>query len=387
MKIKISFYVAISCLCLILSCSSSSGNQLKEHRIETFVVDPGMETKSMSKAQYTIDSIRPLVFPDSIKGIGISKIYDTNDRIYILDSEITKYLYVFDHNGHLKFRIGERGRLKGEFIGQPSAFFVDTQNKIHVLDELGRKIIIFNESGTVNKVIQLDRYYPLSFGLTRSNKYMMYCTSVNEEKVSTVSLSLFDDKMEINEELMSLECDVPFVTPILSFFQNGDRLSHIPSCSDSVIVFKNDTLEKVVSFDFKGGVLCKDYPDLFTATKDLSFLSDYAGVLGLQIYQENKSLMYMEYIHNHKSLCWLYDKKNNNVYQGRNIFEGVNPYTYCFLNDNQIVTYISPETIEALKEFQNNKEFQDNLEKSPEQIKDILTAKIKVPALVYITIR
>ena len=93
MKIKISFYVAISCLCLILSCSSSSGNQLKEHRIETFVVDPGMETKSMSKAQYTIDSIRPLVFPDSIKGIGISKIYDTNDRIYILDSEITKSLY------------------------------------------------------------------------------------------------------------------------------------------------------------------------------------------------------------------------------------------------------------------------------------------------------
>lgn len=38
---KISFYVAISCLCLILSCSSSSGNQLKEHRIEKFVVDPG----------------------------------------------------------------------------------------------------------------------------------------------------------------------------------------------------------------------------------------------------------------------------------------------------------------------------------------------------------
>lgn len=338
MKIKISFYVAISCLCLILSCSSSSGNQLKEHRIETFVVDPGMETKSMSKAQYTIDSIRPLVFPDSIKGIGISKIYDTNDRIYILDSEITKSLYVFDDNGHLKFRIGERGRLKGEFIGQPSAFFVDTQNKIHVLDELGRKIIIFNESGTVNKVIQLERYYPLSFGLTRSNKYMMYCTSVNEEKVSSASLSLFDDKMEIKEELMSLESDVPFVTPILSFSQNGDRLSHIPSCSDSVIVFKNDTLEKVVSFDFKGGVLCKDYPDLFTATKDLSFLSDYAGVLGLHIYQENKSLMYMEYIHNHRSLCWLYNKKNNNVYHGRNIFEGVNPYTYCFLNDNQIVT-------------------------------------------------
>lgn len=120
---------AISCLCLILSCSSSSGNQLKEHRIEKFVVDPGMETKSMSKEQYTIDSIRSLVFPDSIKGIGISKIYDTNDRIYILDSEITKSLYVFDHNGHLKFRIGERGRLKGEFIGQPSTFFVDTQNK------------------------------------------------------------------------------------------------------------------------------------------------------------------------------------------------------------------------------------------------------------------
>ena len=87
-----------------------------------------------------------------------------------------------------------------------------------------RTAIIFNESGTVNKVIQLDRYYPLSFGLTRSNKYMMYCTSVNEEKVSTVSLSLFDDKMEIDEELMSLECDVPYVTPILSFSQNGDRL-------------------------------------------------------------------------------------------------------------------------------------------------------------------
>ena len=89
MKIKISFYVAISCLCLILSCSSSSGNQLKEHRIEKFVVDPGMETKSMSKEQYTIDSIRSLVFPDSIKGIGISKIYNDGETVqnYTSDSE------------------------------------------------------------------------------------------------------------------------------------------------------------------------------------------------------------------------------------------------------------------------------------------------------------
>lgn len=95
----------------------------------------------------------------------------------------------------------------------------------------------------------------------------------------------------------------------------------------------------------------------------------------------------MQYIHNNTSKYWLYNKKNNLFYNGKNIFEGVNPYSYYFLNDNQIVAYIETKTMETFKGFQKYKEFRENLEKSPEQIKDVIKGKIKTPALVYITIK
>lgn len=387
MKIVLCFYIVICSFCLTISCSSSSDILLKEHRTETYALDPSIETKSISKTQYSIDSIRSFVFPDSIKEIGIDKICNANGCTYIMDSGITKSIYVFDSNGHLKFRIGERGRAKGEFIGQPNEFFVDINNKIYVHDELGRQIIIFNEDATVNKVIQLDKYYPLSFGLTRNNKFMMYCNHEEEDNVLMPTLSVFNCEFKKEEELLSLNYDIRYRFPTLSFSQNDDRMFHIPPFADSIIVFRNDTLEKVVLFDFKGKILCKEHPELLRQHEDDSFLNNYTEVLGLHRYQENKSLIYMQYIHNNASKYWLYNKKNNLFYNGKNIFEGVNPYSYYFLNDNQIVAYIETKTMETFKGFQKYKEFRENLEKSPEQIKDVIKGKIKTPALVYITIK
>ena len=172
-----------------------------------------------------------------------------------------------------------------------------------------------------------------------------------------------------------------------TFFQNGERLSHIPCYSDSVYVFRNDTLEKVVFFDFGGKILCKEHPEELKKNNPSSFDSSYHGVNCLWRYQETNSLIYLEYVYQQQGRRWLYNKDKKRVTCGVCLFEGLEPYFYYFLRGNQIVAYIDTETVETLKGFMHNDGFKENLEKSPQQVKDLIEGKIKAPALFFMTMK
>ena len=101
-----------------------------------------------------MDSICSLSLPDDIAEIGVDKISVENGCVYILDTYITKKLYIFDSNGNLKTVIGERGNAKGEFAGKPDEFFVDGNNKLHVFDEIGHRINVFKPDGSIDHVIK-----------------------------------------------------------------------------------------------------------------------------------------------------------------------------------------------------------------------------------------
>ena len=386
---------AVAGLCfisLILSCSSTPSNtQIGEHKTERYSINPEVTTAGLKCTRYSMDSICSLSIPDDIVEIGIDKISVANGRIYILDTYITKKLYAFDYEGNLETVIGERGGSKGEFIGKPDDFFVDTGNKLHVFDKLGHKINIFNPDGSVDKVIETSEFYPQSVGLTSNDRYMMYFTvghkSESNVKDASSSLLLFDQEGKDYKSLMSSGEDFFCSISTHTFFQDCERLSFIPCFSDSVIVFKNDTVEKVVLFDFGEKTLCKEMPEAIIQDESHSFMENYQGVLGLNRYQETNSLIYLEYIYQNCGLCWLYDKRTGQVVNGNNLFEGINPYTYYCLDGNQIVAYVDKKTVNNFKQYYHNKAFQDNLDKSPKQMRDILEGKIKLPALLFITIK
>ena len=165
---------------LIASCDSSKENQLNVKHRESYHINPEVTTNGISTAQYSVDSVCSLQVSDDIVEIRTSKIIAANGRIYLLDAEITKKLYVFDSKGNLTATIGERGRARNEFVGKPDDFFVDSKNRLHVFDKIGHKIIVYDGNGAFRDVIMTDAYYPHSIGLTGTDKYMMM--SVRETK-------------------------------------------------------------------------------------------------------------------------------------------------------------------------------------------------------------
>ena len=253
---------------------------------------------------------------------------------------------------------------------------------------MGHKIIVFDQDGSVDDVIETTDFYPHSIGLTSNGKYMMYFNVgyKDDETDSSSSLLLLDNECKEYEKLMPSEGDLHYTVSSHTFFQNNERLSFIPSFSDCIFVFKADTVEKIVSFDFGGEILCKEMPEKLQG-EDPSFMSDYQGVFGLVSYQETDSLILLNYIYQQRGRYWLYNKRNGQAVNALKFFEGLNTYSDYYLYGKQIIAYVSDEDVEGYRKFYDDKEFQKNLKKSPQEIKDLLDGRIKTPAIFYITLK
>lgn len=375
---------------IFISCNSPSENKMGVIIRECYSIIPEINGNRLEKTQYLVDSILSLNIPENVTEIGIDKIMITDNHVYILDSEINKRLFCFNNKGNLTTSIGERGHARGEFIGKPDEFFVDSKNRLHVFDKIGHKINIFREDGTVEEVIETSNYYPHSIGLTSNNNYMMYFIDGYREQIQgadvPASLILLDENGENSKKLLISKGEMNCVISEHTFFQNCNRLAFIPCFSDSVVIFKNDTVEKIVSFDFNGKALCKEKPKVLYGD-DYSFMDDYQEMLGIESFQESDSYVYINFIYKQQDVSWLFNKKTGQTFCATSLFEGVQPFRYYCLNEDKIVAYIDHGYIEEFKKYYNRPEFQENLKKSADCIKDMLEGKIQVPALVFFSLK
>lgn len=383
--------VGFGIACCSISCSSPTGKLDDEYGRERYSINPELHTDGLKLSQYTVDSIHPLNIPDDAVEMAAEKVSIVNGRVYILDKWISKKLYVFDYMGNIRATIGERGHARGEFIGQPDEFFVDDCNRLHVFDMTGHKINVFDEDGKVEDVVETTDLYPFSFGLTTGGKYMMYFSDGyrdrSKDEETLFSLLMFDKDYKNQETIMPTNEKINCFISSHTFFQDADRLSFIPPFSDSVIIFRDESIEKVVTFDFGGKNFIKEQSKTSIQGYDYSLTKDYKGVLGITRYQETNSLVYLQYNHQHRDVIWLYNKRNGKIVHGSSIFEGIAPYTYYNIDGNQIIAYVNEKIVEFYKQKYSDEKIQNKLKKSPAYIKDMLEGRIKVPALVYITLK
>lgn len=359
-----------------------------------FEINPESPSNFINSSQYTVDSVCSLHLPDSFIAHSATKIIVNKDIIYIMDSEIARTIFVFDCYGNFLYKIGERGRARDEYIGGPSDFFVDKKNDVHVYDKNGEKILVFHK-GQVVRMIDTRSIFPHSFGLTSNGRYIYCMNHIGSDNANNSTLMICDFGYTNKKVLLPSKKKPYYCNPSnQTFFSNGNRLSHIPLLSDSVLVFQKDTLEKVVKFDFNGKFLINEEPDFAIITKDNEALdiakkmANYKGVVSLESYQETDSLILLQYVHQRYIRNWLYNKRTKKTINSECLFEGVVPFTYYFLRGNQIIAYVNEENAKMLRDiYQTNKDRKDELEKSSRQIRDLLEGKIDAPALFYITIK
>lgn len=372
-------------LCLVTACGKEETYGLGKHRTVVFKIDPLKITQSLGRNDYRLDSVCTLSFPDSMK-YETTKILAKGNRIYVLDSRVGHTVYVFDCSGKYLFKLSERGRASYEYVGEPKDFFVDNMGNVHVFDYDGQKVLSFTKKGKIFRVFSTGRLFPHSFGLTDNNRYA-FCRNDKDEKEMKPALMLCDWNFENPEMLLPAGNVYRFRPSDRTFFSNEKRLSHIPILSDSVLVFKNDSIEKVVRFDFGMEVASRERLDLVTRLATSQEWNRYKGVWCLEEYQETDKLIYLEYIYDGKEREWLYNKQTGRIIHCAQLFKGVSAFSNYYLRGNQIIALVDKETVDELLKLSVNKGFQDNLRQSVPQLDVLIKGEIKAPALFYISVK
>lgn len=342
----------------IVSCSKGEQSGLADCEIYTIdIPDPGDSTHILNLDEYYIDSICSLECPNGKEYFEVTKFMVKNGRTYIMDSRTQHTIYVFDYMGHFLFKAGERGRAKDEYIDGPTDFFVDNNNNIHVFDYVGQKIMVFDEMGKVDKVISTRDHFPYTFGLTNDNRYMY---SYLEKLDHGAALAISDEDNKTLKTIIPFKHELRFLPNTMLFSQNGNRLSHLPLMSDSILVYKNSSLEKIVRVDFHGKFLMDEIPEAalnFEPDIKKNKLINYGGVQCIYEYQETDSLQYLRYPYRDKERVWLNDKNKKRIIRATSLFYAKEPLIKHYLYNNQIISLTMPY-------FENPMESKDTLCKS-----------------------
>lgn len=371
-----------------VGCSQSE-NSLGDYNSLTMKIDLNGKNFSLIKEHYSVDSVCHLSLPEGMEIHEITKFLVKNGRTYVMDSHLDRTIFVFDHIGNFLFKAGERGRAKNEYMNGPADFFVDNEDNIHVFDGNAKKIIVFGKDGKVMKTLDVRDYYPQSFGLLDNKKYA-FDFNLDKYDGNTV-LAVCNEKNEIAKKILFRSENYYLFPSEQTFFVNGDRMSHIPFMSDSVLVFKKDMLEKVIRFDFGGRLLLKEKPELaIDKQSEPQDISNYTGVQYLTNYQESDDLILLEYIYQNYSNYWLYDKQNKRVVaKDYRLLNGLNPFYMYYIKERQIVAIVGKEDVEIDKSDPDfdEKEFKKDYDMSSTPIKEMFDGKVKLPAIVYISVK
>lgn len=394
-KLFLNFIKLLFCcgMCLIISCSQKDTFILGNYESSTVKMDLGNIGEGLTCESYSIDSVRSLVFPEKIKFYEGYKFVVNKEKIYILDSDVGHTVYVFHKSGKYMYKLGERGRAGNEYIGKPVDFYVDKHENVHVFDRDGQKIIVFDKRGKCSFVLSTIDYFPHSVGLTYNNKYA-YCFNNTNKIFKGENPALIIRGMDDEEphKMIPLNYTYRFCPFEKTFFANGERLSHIPILSDSVLVFCRDSLQKVVHFDFDGQFITNEMLDNAINKENDMKKSDkidtYNGVHTLKSYQETDSLVLLEYIYQSRNVYWLYNKTKNSIVHSYMLFDDFSPLSYFYLNENQIVSLVDDENVEFWKKYYyETQKGKEQMLKAPLQLRKLLDGEIRTPAIFYISLK
>lgn len=401
-------YLALVVFSMLIfaACSLETPNALGDYKKETITVDSlEAQSKLLTKEQYSIDSVCSLELPQNLEYYSVRRLMVRNNRAYVQINSYENSVYVYDSNGKLlwktgrndvvKFvsdsdgkirKVGKKADAKDEQTVDPADFFVDDDNNLHIFDRGAQKIFVFDSEGKVVKTIYTQRDNPCAVGLMNNGEYMLSFA----ENTCGAALANYDEFGSIKKQLLPFGKKYNLRSANRLFFQNGNRLCHIPLFSDSILVFYNDKLEKVVKVDFKGRFITDVIPDVITGEvkKDETFkISSFDGVQYISVYQETDSWINVCYALKKLGVERLIRKKTNETFSGNTLFEGLQPFTHLFLLDDKLVFLAQKDMVEYIRRQPRDEKFMEEYNKSAPQVQALIDGKIKAPAIFYISIK
>lgn len=198
---KLLFFIAFVSVNLLVGCSQ------KEENMNSSIVDFGKSVKSIKASQLIgIEKIIQLETKDECL-IGHIDHYDTyNGYMYILDSWISKSLFLFDKNGKYVTKLSAASGGEGEFL-LPYSFDIDKVNNILLLNDVAQNKVLFYDAVNlkyIKSVAYKDKYNAIC-KLPGKDLYAGYKPMRNINESNSTQIDILDG--ELNKRIGLIKAD------------------------------------------------------------------------------------------------------------------------------------------------------------------------------------
>ncbi len=296
-------YILLLSMILFIKCSSDQSTHMEMTTLPVF-----KNTVEQIKAEDLITDIQyiPLETNSNCLIGHIDKIAISDDRLYILDKDSSKKLFVFDLDGNFIGSIGEPGKGPQEYI-KLIDFSIDEKTKEIVLLDNFRKILIFKFSGEFVK----------SKKLSEKNFFQNICCHDGAYYLSTDNLVGNSDKFSIfkfdnnltGEKILKFENYCNFIHPVDNpvFHYNG-TLYYLDIFNSFLYESNKNQWREKYAFDFEGQYMPLDY----TNNSNL-FFENYGKYCFLQRCIAGNDHIFLQILNKAKYNVGIINMKNNNM--------------------------------------------------------------------------
>lgn len=266
------------------------------------------------------------------KPIGvIKKIIIDKDKVFVLDSDKAKALFIFDSKGQFIYAIDAVGQAEGEFLA-PDDFTWDKQKReIVILDKNKQQLLFYNESGKYQRKILLGSYVN-GFTAFEKDKFILDKGNSNGDGSGKLLNVIEKENGSLVNSMLARSKHKENLTfsPLNSFYSYGDTVHYIPSMSNEVYSIQEG--EAILKFKI-------DFGKLWATDQYLERISDQHpinimkkinsdGYILFPNVLENKTSIYIDFTYKSNKYYAYYDKRKGNIVHfkiNENLFDNFTP--------------------------------------------------------------
>jgi hypothetical protein len=353
---------------------SSLGNKKTEHShvlnsSYTKIGFPEIKEKLNISSILKISRIISLDMKGELLGT-INNILFFKDKIIVFDRDVSNCAYLFDIQGGLISKIGNKGEGPSEYQKIEDVKYNEHNPSIDIWDSVSRKILKFSETGEFINEIAID-IFAFRFAPLEENQYIFYQIEKNDPDLAYHFITVDIVQKKVIKKSFAFENGEEIVKffPDDALNQNCalNNFTYSSPHSNSIYSFQNGQFNQKYFVDFKDQIPQTEINFNNHKSKDdytkLIFNERYCSLI--HSFFENKSYLVFNYLYKGQFAHFLYNKEKEKAINFINpiddIFGGALFFQPMSLSTNDEIGFIVDpfllkEIIKKKADFSNKTE-------------------------------